>query len=89
MSYGDLVKRIPRPMYQLLSEKLLDALLEAKEGEKVPNAQARAILFYMQRDQLASKAGLANLLEALVKINLPKAQSILEEAGVEGIRLEL
>ena len=89
LSYRDLVKRIPRPLYSQLSEKLMDALLEAKEGEKVPSSITKAILFYWQRDKLASQAGLVNLFEALTTINMPKAESILDEFGLEEVKLEL
>jgi len=57
MSYRELVKQIPRPMYTKLSERLLDALLEASDGGDVPSSLAKTILYYAQRDSLAGEAG--------------------------------
>jgi len=86
MSYSELVKRIPRPMYTLLSERLLDALLEAKDGGNVPSSLAKTILYYAQRDRLASDAGLINLLRALNMADSPKVITILDELGLEEIK---
>ena len=89
MSYRELVKQIPRPMYEMLSEKLLDALLEAKDGDKVPSSLAKTILYYAQRDQLASDAGLINLLKALALADQEKADAILDDFGLEDVKLAL
>jgi len=86
MSYRDLVKLIPRPMYSLLSERLLDALLEAKDGGNVPSSLAKTILYYAQRDSLASDAGLINLLRALNMADSEKVTTILDEFGLEEIK---
>lgn len=84
-----LVKQIPRPMYEMLSERLLDALLEAKEGGNVPSSLAKTILYYAQREQLASEAGLSNLLKALSQADLESAVSILEEFGIKKAKIAL
>lgn len=89
MSYRELVKQIPRPMYEMLSEKLLDALLEAKGGDKVPSSLAKTILYYAQRDRLASDAGLINLLKALVLADPESAATVLDEFGLEDVKLAL
>jgi hypothetical protein len=89
MSYRDLVKSIPRPMYSLLSERLLDALLEAKDGGNVPSSLAKTILYYAQRDRLASDAGLINLLNALDMADPQKVTEILDEFGFEEEKLKL
>lgn len=86
MSYSELVKLIPRPMYSLLSERLLDALLEAKDGGNVPSSLAKTILYYAQRDRLASDAGLINLLRALNIADSEKVTTILDEFGLEEIK---
>jgi hypothetical protein len=89
MSHMELVKQIPRPMYEMLSERLLDALLEAKEGGNVPSSLAKTILYYAQREQLGSEAGLSNLLKALSLADLEKAVSILEEFGIKKAKIAL
>lgn len=89
MSYRELVKRIPRPMYAKLSERLLDALLEASGGGNVPSSLAKTILYYAQRDRLASDAGLINLMKALVIVDPERAGAILDEFGLEEIKLAL
>lgn len=76
-------------MYEMLSEKLFDALLEAKGGENVPSSLAKSILYYAQRERLASNAGLINLLRALVIADPEKANAILEEVGLEEVNLSL
>jgi len=73
-------------MYTLLSERLLDALLEAKDGGNVPSSLAKTILYYAQRDRLASDAGLINLLRALNMADSPKVITILDELGLEEIK---
>ena len=89
MSYRDLVKQIPRPMHEMLSERILDALLEAKEGGSVPSSLAKTVLYYAQREQLASDAGLANLLKALTLADMESAITILEEFGLKEAKLAL
>ena len=46
MEYRELVKSIPRPMREGLSENLMDILLEAKDGGNVPSSVAKTILYY-------------------------------------------
>ncbi|RLI09652.1 hypothetical protein DRO42_03715 [Candidatus Bathyarchaeota archaeon] len=89
MSYRELVKRIPHAMYERLSEKLMDVLLEAKGGGDVPSSLAKTILYYWQRDQLASEAGLVNLLQAVEIADPEGATAVLDEFGLEEVKLAL
>lgn len=89
MRYRELVEKIPRPMYVKLSEKLLDALLEAKDGGNVPSSLAKTVLYYAQREQLSSVAGLTNLLNALSLADPDKTVEILEEFGLEDASIAL
>lgn len=82
MSYREIVERIPRSMYKMLSERLVDALLESREGDRLPSPLARSILYHWQKDTLESEDGIAVLLEALSRLEPPKAQSILAELGL-------
>ncbi|MEM2127470.1 MAG: hypothetical protein QW486_05495 [Candidatus Bathyarchaeia archaeon] len=82
MSYREMVGRIPRSMYKRLSERLIDALLESREGDKLPSYLAKSILFHWQRDTLESEDGISILIEALAKLEPSKAQSTLKEFGL-------
>lgn len=89
MSYRGLVKKIPSSMYEMLSDKLMDALLEAKEGGNVPSSLAKAILYHSMRGQLTSEAGLVNLLESLAEADRERAVTLLEEFGLKEVTLAL
>lgn len=84
-----MVEHIPQPMYEELSERLLDALLETKEGGNVPSSLAKALLHQAQREQLASDIGLSILLEALALADLEKVVAILDEFKLEKVKLGL
>jgi hypothetical protein len=84
MGYRELVKEIPTSKHKELFERLLDALLEAKEGGRVPSSLAKTILYYAQREQLEIEAGLTSLLEALTIADPEGVAAIKEEFGLEG-----
>ena len=89
MEYRELVKSVPRPMREGLSENLMDILLEAKDGGNVPTSLAKTILYYWQRDQLASEAGLTNLLRAVVEANPIQTAAVLDDFGLKEIKLAI
>ena len=89
MEYRELVKSVPRPMREGLSENLMDILLEAKDGGNVPTSLAKTILYYWQRDQLASEAGLTNLLRAVAEADPIKTATVLDDFGLEEIKLAI
>jgi len=76
-------------MREGLSENLMDILLEAKDGGDVPTSLAKTILYYWQRDQLASEAGLTNLLRAVVEANPIQTAAVLDDFGLEEIKLAI
>jgi hypothetical protein len=82
MDIREMVKGIPRSMHKMLSERLVDALLESREGDKLPSSLAKSILFHWQKDTLDSEDGIALLLEALTRLEPSKAESILNELGL-------
>jgi hypothetical protein len=84
MDYRKIVGQIPPSKFEALSERLLDALLKAKEGGKVPSSLAKAMLSHAQRKQLASEAGLTSLLEALSVADPEAYAAIGSEFGLEG-----
>jgi hypothetical protein len=78
MGYREYVKSIPTTMRELLAERLIDVMLEAKDGSRV---------FYWQREQLASEAGLTNLLEAVSYADPDSAFTVMEGLGLEELKL--
>jgi hypothetical protein len=89
MDYLELVKSIPKPMRQPLSEKFMDILLEAKVTDAVPSSVAKTILYYWQRDQLASEAGLTTLFKTVFEADLEKAIAVIDDFGLEEIKLAI
>jgi hypothetical protein len=87
MDYRELAKSIPRPLRGPFSEKLMDALLEAKDGTKIPPSITKAILYYWQRDRLASVECLTNLLKAVATADPQKAINAMDEFGLEEIKI--
>ena len=87
MGYREFVKSIPATMRELLAERLIDVMLEAKDGSRVPSSLAKTILFYWQREQLASEAGLTNLLEAVSYADPDRAFTVMERLGLEKLKL--
>ena len=82
-----MVKTIPATLRGVLAEKLIDVMLEAKEGTRVPSSLAKTILFYWQRDQLSSEAGLINLLQAVAYADPAKAASVIDNLGLKDLKL--
>lgn len=89
MSYRELEKKIPTSMYEMLTDKIIDALLEAKEGANITSSQAKTILYHSMKGQLASKAGIANLVEALIIADRQRAVEIMNESGLKEAALAL
>jgi hypothetical protein len=82
MDFRELIRVIPKEKRGPFSEKLIDTLLEAQEGE-VPPHLAKVILHYWQRDQLDSQAGLIALLEAVAETTPGKIPNVLDEFGLQ------
>ncbi len=81
MSYKDIIKKIKEEERTVISDKLIDVLLEAKEGAAVPSYLAKRILSEWHKDQLSSENGIALLLEAAFKADEERSKSILTEIG--------
>ncbi|RLI05775.1 hypothetical protein DRO26_01160 [Candidatus Bathyarchaeota archaeon] len=77
-----IVGKIPIALWEVLSEKLIDVILNSSNAEQLPSGLAKTILFYWQRDQLASEAGLQKLLEASIKIEPEKTIALMNELGL-------
>ena len=82
MSYRELVKKISTSLCEVLSDRFMDVLLEAKDGGNIPSSLTKAILYHSMRGQLASEAGLVDLLGALAVADPQRAATMLEEFGL-------
>lgn len=89
MEYQEIVRSIPKPMRDPLSVKFMDILLEAKESDFIPSSVAKTILYYWQRDQLASEAGLTTLFKAVVEADPERALEVIDDFDLEEIRLAI
>jgi hypothetical protein len=87
MEFREMVKSIPATLRGVLAEKLIDVMLEAKDGSRVPSSLAKTILFYWQRDQLSSEAGLINLLQAVAYADPASAASVIDSLGLKDLKL--
>lgn len=87
MNFLELIKQISTERYKNLSNRLLDALLETKSGDKISSSLSRDILYMSMREELLKEKGLVILFEALSAAEPQRAVEILEEFGVEGVNL--
>jgi hypothetical protein len=83
MTFEGLIERIPKDRYQELSERLLDALLEVEDTDKVPSSLAKTFLNDAHNDHLASEIGLNNLMKAVNKADPDKLTAIMNDLGIE------
>ena len=77
--------RIPESLWRAASEKLIDIILNSSNAGKMPSSLAKTILYYWQRDQIATAVGLERLLEASMILEPEKAISCMEELGLPEI----
>jgi hypothetical protein len=89
MDYAGLTGLVNESAWQPLSNKLVDAILTTKNNEKMPGDLARHMLHLWQQDSLASKMGLAVLLEAAVKLEPEKTLSILSELQLRELETKI
>ena len=77
-----IVRKIPTSLWGVASDKLVDLVLNSANGEKMPSDLAKTILFYWQRDQLATEIGLQRLMEAAMILEPEKTVAVIEELGL-------
>ena len=66
----------------MASEKLVDIVLNSSSAEKMPSDLAKTILYYWQRDQLATEIGLQRLLEAAMILEPEKTIETMDSLGL-------
>jgi len=85
MKLDEMVRKIPSTAWDATSEKLIDIVLNSPNSDKMPSGLAKTILYYWQRDQLATEIGLQRLLEASMIIDPAKTTGVLTELGFQKI----
>lgn len=85
MALEKIARNIPASLWNEASEKLIDAVLNSQNASKMPSDLAKTILYYWQRDQLATEVGLQRLLEASMLLDPEKTVSVMEELGLSEI----
>ena len=83
MALEKIVEKIPSPSWGATSESLIDIVLNSPNAKKMPSGLAKTILYYWQRDQLATKIGLERLLEASMIVDSEKTIEVLKELGFQ------
>lgn len=85
MAMEKIVHKIPASLWGTASEKLIDMILNSSNASKMPSHLAKTILYYWQRDQIATTVGLERLLEASMILEPEKAVALMEDLGLPEI----
>ncbi len=85
MALEKIVKKIPSSSWEATSEKLVDIVLNSSNADKMPSGLAKTILYYWQRDQLATEVGLQRLLEASMMLDLERTLAVFNELGLQEV----
>jgi len=83
MTLEKIVRKIPSSSWEDTSERLIDIVLNSPNGNKMSSGLAKTILYYWQRDQLATEIGLQRLLEASMMVDPEKTIGVLRELGFQ------
>jgi len=76
------VRKIPTSLWKTASERMIDIVLNSSNADDMPSDLAKTILYYWQRDQLATEIGLQRLLEAAMRLEPERTISFVEELGL-------
>lgn len=82
MALEKIARKIPVSLWTTASEKLIDIVLNSSNAKKMPSDLAKTILYYWQRDQLASEIGLQRLLEASMILEPEKTIAAMDSLGL-------
>lgn len=78
---AELVSRVDLKVREKLVEDLIDAILETKNPEAMPQEYARGVLQLWRRGKLESNNGLKLLLKAALSVEPAKTAEIFEKYG--------
>jgi len=85
MALEKIARKIPASLWNMASEKLIDLVLNSPNASRMPSDLAKTILYYWQRDQLATEVGLYRVLEVSMILEPEKTISLMEELGLPAI----
>lgn len=85
MAMEKIARRIPTSLWDIASEKLVDITLNSSNAGRMPSDLAKTILYYWQRDQLATEIGLQRLLEASMILEPEKTIRVMGDLGLPEI----
>lgn len=85
MAEEKIARKIPASLWSVVSERLIDIVLNSSNASRMPSDLAKTILYYWQRDQLATEVGLQRLLEASMLLESEKVIGLMEELGLSEI----
>lgn len=84
------LREIPAELRGELATRLVDLLLEAKEGVKLPSSKAKRLLqLWSLGELLESDEGLGLLLEGAAAVDPEGLKGILDEYGLERLKGEV
>lgn len=89
MALERIARKIPTSLWTIASEKLVDIVLNSSNAEKMPSDLAKTILYYWQRDQLATEVGLQRLLEAAMILEPEKTIETVDSLGLSELVIML
>ena len=89
MAMEKIVRKIPASLWSVASDKLVDLVLNSANGERMPSDLAKTILFYWQRDQLATEVGLQRVIEAAMILEPEKTIGVIDELGLQELVIML
>jgi len=76
------IRKIPTSLWEVASDKLIDVVLNSANGDRMPSDLSKTILYYWQRDHLATEAGLEKLLQASMLLEPEKTVNAMDELGL-------
>lgn len=85
MALEKIARKIPASLWNMTSEKLIDLVLNSPNASRMPSDLAKTILYYWQRDQLATEVGLYRVLEVSMILEPEKTIALMEELGLPAI----
>jgi len=84
-----IVEGIPASLHKNISKKLVAIVLGTRDKDAIPTELAKKIIYLWRQDQLATKTGIAAMLEASVLVDVESTYQILDEMGLQELTISL
>lgn len=85
----EVVESIPVSLREKISDKLVSLILDAEKKDAISSDTAKKIIYLWRQDQLGTPAGLKTLLNAAATVNYEETYEILDDYGLEEIKVSL